>query len=86
MVYAIQDVCDARDVPHPILMSESGRAMTAHHSVLVVETLGAFQKDNAEAMARTADRTCIALHRTCAEILELVCVDNAHGEIAASMN
>jgi arginine decarboxylase len=49
VVYAIQDVCDARKVPHPILMSESGRAMTAHHSVLVVETLGAFQKDNAEA-------------------------------------
>jgi arginine decarboxylase len=34
-------------VPHPILVSESGRAMTAHHSVLVVETLGAFRKDNA---------------------------------------
>jgi arginine decarboxylase len=48
VVHAIRDVCDARKVPHPILMSESGRAMTAHHSVLVVETLGAFQKDNAE--------------------------------------
>jgi arginine decarboxylase len=48
VVHTIQDVCNARKVPHPILMSESGRAMTAHHSVLVVETLGAFQKDNAE--------------------------------------
>ncbi|NQV87350.1 MAG: biosynthetic arginine decarboxylase [Woeseiaceae bacterium] len=47
VVSAIQDVCDAREVPHPILLSESGRAMTAHHSVLVVETLGAFRKDNA---------------------------------------
>ncbi len=47
VVSAIQDVCDARKVPHPILLSESGRAMTAHHSVLVVETLGAFRKDNA---------------------------------------
>ncbi len=46
VVSAIGDVCDARDVPHPVLVSESGRAMTAHHSVLVVETLGAFRKDN----------------------------------------
>ncbi len=48
VVSAIKDVCDARSVPHPVLISESGRAMTAHHSVLVVETLGAFKKDNAE--------------------------------------
>ena len=48
VVYAIKDVCDARKVVHPTLLSESGRAMTAHHSVLVVETLGAFQKDRAE--------------------------------------
>jgi len=49
VVSAIQDVCDTRGVPHPVLISESGRAMTAHHSVLVVETLGAFQKDNVSA-------------------------------------
>lgn len=48
VVTAIKDVCDARSVPHPVLVSESGRAMTAHHSVLVVETLGAFKKDNAD--------------------------------------
>ncbi|HNP36107.1 MAG TPA: biosynthetic arginine decarboxylase [Woeseiaceae bacterium] len=48
VVSAIKDVCDTREVPHPTLISESGRAMTAHHSVLVVETLGAFRKDNAE--------------------------------------
>ncbi|MGB5441007.1 MAG: biosynthetic arginine decarboxylase [Gammaproteobacteria bacterium] len=47
VVFTIQEVCDARGVPHPILISESGRAMTAHHSMLVVETLGAFQKDSA---------------------------------------
>jgi arginine decarboxylase len=48
VVSAIKEVCDDRGVAHPILMSESGRAMTAHHSVLVVETLGAFQKDRAD--------------------------------------
>ncbi|HEX5787128.1 MAG TPA: biosynthetic arginine decarboxylase [Woeseiaceae bacterium] len=47
IVYAVKEVCDERGVPHPVLVSESGRAMTAHHSVLVVETLGAFRKDRA---------------------------------------
>lgn len=45
VVYSVMEVCDAKNVPQPILVSESGRALTAHHSVLVVETLGAFRKD-----------------------------------------
>jgi len=47
IVSAVKEVCDERGVPHPVLVSESGRAMTAHHSVLVVETLGAYVKDRA---------------------------------------
>ena len=34
-----------RKVPQPVLVSESGRAITAHHSVLVVAVLGAYGKD-----------------------------------------
>ncbi len=45
VVYSVMEVCEAKNVPQPILVSESGRALTAHHSVLVVETLGAFRKD-----------------------------------------
>jgi arginine decarboxylase len=45
VVSAIMEVCDMRNVPHPVLVSESGRALTAHHSVLIVEALGAYQKD-----------------------------------------
>jgi arginine decarboxylase len=40
VVYNIMDVCDAEGVPHPSILSESGRALVAHHSVLVVEVLG----------------------------------------------
>ena len=39
VVHEVMQVCDAADVPHPDLVSESGRAITAHHSVLVVEVL-----------------------------------------------
>ena len=45
VIFSLMEVCDAKEVPHPILISESGRAITAHHSVLIVETLGAFGKD-----------------------------------------
>jgi arginine decarboxylase len=45
VVYSVKEVCDEEKVPHPILVSESGRALTAHHSVLIVEALGSFRKD-----------------------------------------
>lgn len=45
IVYAVKEVCDAERVPPPILVSESGRAITAHHSILVVPVLGAYRKD-----------------------------------------
>jgi arginine decarboxylase len=40
VVYQIQTVCDATDTPHPNLYSESGRALVAHHSLLVVPVIG----------------------------------------------
>ncbi|HSR96336.1 MAG TPA: biosynthetic arginine decarboxylase [Kofleriaceae bacterium] len=40
VVYAIKEICDADQVPHPNIVSESGRAVAAHHSVLVVNVLG----------------------------------------------
>jgi arginine decarboxylase len=44
IVYYIGDVCNAEKVPHPQIISESGRAIVAHHSVLVVETFGSIEK------------------------------------------
>jgi len=45
VVYRIKAVCDERDVPHPMIVSESGRAIAAHHSLLVFNTLGASKLD-----------------------------------------
>src|SRR5437660_8054801 len=44
IVYYVADVCNAERVPHPNLISESGRAVVAHHSVLIVEVFGAIEK------------------------------------------
>jgi arginine decarboxylase len=35
VVYTVQNVCDEEGVPHPNLVTESGRMMTAYHTVLV---------------------------------------------------
>ena len=44
VVYYIADVCGAEGVPHPNIISESGRAIVAHHSVLIVEVFGTIEK------------------------------------------
>jgi len=40
VVYHLKEVCDDAHVDHPIIISESGRAMVAYHSVLVFNVLG----------------------------------------------
>ena len=38
-VYTLVDACEKNGLPHPNIISERGRSLTAHHSVLVVEVL-----------------------------------------------
>ena len=45
VVSTIQDACDNKGVPHPSIVSESGRALVAHHSVLVFDVLGVSNTD-----------------------------------------
>jgi arginine decarboxylase len=39
VVYTIKTICDEEKVPHPTLVTESGRAVTAYHSVLIANVL-----------------------------------------------
>ncbi|WP_146599819.1 biosynthetic arginine decarboxylase [Novipirellula aureliae] len=48
VVYLVQTVCDEAEVPHPELISESGRAVAAHHSVLIINTLGVTQQGSVQ--------------------------------------
>ena len=40
-VYAFVDIANRNGIPHPNIITESGRSLTAHHSVLVLDVLGA---------------------------------------------
>ena len=51
VVYTVQTVCDEEGVPHPNLVTESGRMMTAYHTVLVTsirEEIETFADDQPE--------------------------------------
>ncbi|HUP48654.1 MAG TPA: biosynthetic arginine decarboxylase [Thermoanaerobaculia bacterium] len=66
IVYNIMDICDDEKVPHPTIVSESGRAIVAHHSVLVVQAFGAIEKTPIEPRAvRSSD------HKLVRELLEI---------------
>lgn len=38
-IFSIVDACDKNELNHPNIITESGRALTAHHSVLIFEVL-----------------------------------------------
>ncbi|TVU48837.1 hypothetical protein EJB05_00116, partial [Eragrostis curvula] len=41
IVQAVRIKCDSNGVPHPVLCTESGRAMVSHHSMIILEALSA---------------------------------------------
>ena len=43
VVYSIQEICQAEEVPEPNIVSESGRAIVAHHSVLITNVFGSIE-------------------------------------------
>ncbi|PAU87809.1 arginine decarboxylase [Pseudomonas sp. WN033] len=47
VVAMLKDFCDQQGLPHPHIFSESGRALTAHHAVLVVQVTDV-ERQNAE--------------------------------------
>lgn len=47
VVASIQEICDEEAVPHPNVISESGRALVAHHALIVVEVFGKIEKGGA---------------------------------------
>jgi arginine decarboxylase len=48
VVFRIKSVCDEAGVPHPTIISESGRAVVAYHSMLVFDVLGVSNFDRYE--------------------------------------
>ena len=50
IIYHVQNVCDEVGVTHPTIITESGRAIAAYHSVLVFNVLGVSPMGDVEAL------------------------------------
>ncbi len=51
LVYNVQRVCANEGVPEPHIVSESGRAVTAHHSCIIMNVFGQIEIGSAEEIA-----------------------------------
>src|SRR6266568_5804130 len=67
VVWNIIDVCDSEGVAHPVIVSESGRATVAHHSVLVVEAFSSIEKTTPKLKVEASERD----HKLVADILDV---------------
>jgi arginine decarboxylase len=55
LVFGLQEVCDAAGVAHPTIVTESGRAVVAHHSMLAIDVLGVGEFDVGKAPDKLPD-------------------------------
>src|SRR6185436_5472514 len=55
IVFSLQETCDAAQVPHPTIVTESGRAIVAHHSMLVIDVLGVGEFDVGKAPEQVSE-------------------------------
>jgi len=75
IVYNVLDVCDSERVAHPVIISESGRALVAHHSVLIVEAFGSIEKNSAP-IAMEESENDIKLVRDMRDLRKALTVQN----------
>ena len=67
VVWNIMDVCDSEGVAHPAIVSESGRAIVAHHSVLVMEAFSSIERTAPKLKVEAAEKD----HKLVNDILEV---------------
>ncbi|BFO11742.1 hypothetical protein GGER_42520 [Serratia rubidaea] len=55
VIWGIGDACNEHGLPHPTVITESGRAVTAHHTVLVSNVIGVERNEFSEPEPPVAD-------------------------------
>lgn len=74
VIWGIGDACNEHGLPHPTVITESGRAVTAHHTVLVSNVIGVerneFNEPQSQPPATDAPRALISLWDTWLEMQE----------------
>src|SRR3954469_23185795 len=81
IVFALEEICDAAGVTHPTIVTESGRAVVAHHSMLVIDILGVGEFDVGKApdkIARDTSRVVKNLFETHKEVSRKNVLESYH--------
>jgi len=81
IVFSLLEICDAAGVTHPTIVTESGRAVVAHHSMLVVDILGVGEFDVGKApdkIARDSNRVVKNLFETYKEVSRKNVLESYH--------
>jgi arginine decarboxylase len=81
IVFSLQEICDAAGVDHPTIVTESGRAVVAHHSMLVVDILGVGEFDVGKApdkLGRDTSRVVKNLFETYKEVSRKNVLESYH--------
>jgi arginine decarboxylase len=73
VVATIQEACDEHGLPHPDIVTESGRSLVAHHSVLVFDVLGVNEMRTDRAPAPVTQEDPKVLH----DLAEVAATTNA---------
>jgi len=55
IVHALTEICAEKNLPHPDIVTESGRAMTAHHAVLVTNVVGTESAPGADSVPKATE-------------------------------
>ena len=76
VIYTILETCQEAGVPHPIVVSESGRALTAHHAVLVLPVIDAVGPTQVAVTLPALPEGAHTLVRDMRELLETVTLKN----------
>jgi arginine decarboxylase len=55
VIFAAQQICSEAEIPAPDIITESGRAMTAYHSMLIFDVIGVDRDQTVHGMEPTSD-------------------------------
>jgi arginine decarboxylase len=76
VVYTVMETCAETKTPHPIIVTESGRALTAHHAVVALQAIDAIGPTRAPLKLPEPGEDAHALVGEMQELLETVSVKN----------
>lgn len=81
IVRALLDICIAHDLPHPHILSESGRALTAHHAMLVTNIIDTEQVPESLDINQPATDSPRVLHDLWDGYAQLLDASSSHAAI-----